>query len=129
VEKLLDTNDLINLEHSPVHDLINACYLMGSFKNAVKYLSSKVGFGIDMGGFTFWSDLDEYDKTFYEEEFTGIEIELGSESVILDYEIMYYYLKLAAMRYVRKNPQYEQEFERYFEDMRENLDIKNTSKN
>jgi len=53
VEKLLDTNDLINLEHSPVHDLINACYLMGSFKNAVKYLSTKVGFGIDMEDLLF----------------------------------------------------------------------------
>lgn len=124
MEKLLDSTDLISIEHSPVQDLINACYFLGSFKEAVKYLSTGIGFGIDLGGFTFWSDLDEYDKTFYEEEFNGIEIELGGESVILDYELLYYYLKVAAMKYIRKNPQYEQEFEMYFENMKKNLDIK-----
>lgn len=103
MKNLLDSTDLVNIEHSPIHHLINACYHQGSFKKAVKYLSTKVGFGIDLGDFTFWNDLDEYDKALYEDEFNGIHIELGSESVILDYEIFYYYLELAAKRYIEKN--------------------------
>ena len=125
MEKLLDSADLISTEHLLVQDLINACYFSGAFKDTVKYLSTGIGFGIDLGRFTFWSDLDEYDKkTFYEQEFSGIEIELGSETEILEYQILYYYLKVAAMRYIRKYPQYEQEFEMYFENMKKNLDIK-----
>ncbi|WP_223556310.1 ribonuclease toxin immunity protein CdiI [Lysinibacillus sphaericus] len=124
MEKLLNSNELISIEHSPVKDLINACYVAGVFKDAVKYLSNKVGFGIDIGGFTFWSDLDEYDKTFYEDEFNGIEIELGTQSVILSYELLYYYLKIAGERYIEKNPQNEKEFELYFSNIKRNMEMR-----
>ncbi|MEK4058435.1 MULTISPECIES: ribonuclease toxin immunity protein CdiI [Paenibacillus] len=124
MKNLLDSTDLVNIEHSPIHHLINACYHQGSFKKAVKYLSTKVGFGIDLGDFTFWNDLDEYDKALYEDEFNGIHIELGSESVILDYEIFYYYLELAAKRYIEKKQEDEQDFQEYFENMKKILNIK-----
>ncbi|GIO84683.1 hypothetical protein J25TS5_16150 [Paenibacillus faecis] len=123
MEKLLDSEDLINKEHVLLQDLINACYFSGAFKETLKYLSDGIGFGIDLGRFTFWSDLDEHDKTFYEGEFKGIEIELGSESEIIDYEILYYYLTVAAKRCIQKSPQYREEFEKYLENMRINLKI------
>lgn len=124
MNKLLDATDLINNEHSPVHNLINVCYLLGSFTDAVKYLSTRVGFGIDMGGFSFWNDLDEYDKTLFEKEFNGVLVELGDESIILDYETLYYYLKIAADRFIQKNQGFEQDLNAYFENMEKIMDNK-----
>lgn len=123
MDKLLDSNDLISIEHSLVEDLINACYVVGSFKDATRCLSNRIGFGIDFGGFTFWSDLDEYDKTLYEEKFNGIEIELGNESIILSYKLLYHYFKIAGEKYIEKNPQYDQEIEMYLDNMRKNIDV------
>jgi len=123
MKKLLESSDLISLEHLPVQDLINFCYTYGVFKRAVECSSTGIGFGTDFGGFTFWSDLDEYDKTFYEEEFIGIEIECGDNSVIIYYDILFHYLKLAVKRYIEQNPHDEQEVEKYLEDMKRNLNI------
>ncbi|NRS51046.1 ribonuclease toxin immunity protein CdiI [Brevibacillus sp. HB2.2] len=123
MEMLLHSDDLFQTKHVPVQDLVNVCYLIGSFKNAVKYISTGIGFGTDMGGFTFWSDLDGFDQSFYEEEFIGIEVEFGSETIIVTYEILYDYFRIAAKRYVEKRPHDRKELERYFEDMRKNLNI------
>lgn len=122
MDKVLDANDLISLEHSLVENLINAYYVVGAFKDAARCLSNKIGFGIDFGGFTFWSDLDKYDKSLYKEKFDDIEIELGNESIILSYELLYHYFKIAGERYIEKNPQYEQEIEMYLDNMRNNID-------
>ncbi|KGR83945.1 hypothetical protein [Lysinibacillus odysseyi] len=113
MDKVLDANDLISLEHSLVENLINAYYFVGAFKDAARCLSNKIGFGIDFGGFTFWSDLDKYDKSLYKEKFDDIEIEFGNESIILS---------IAGERYIEKNPQYEQEIEMYLDNIRNNID-------
>ncbi|GEC90509.1 hypothetical protein BBR01nite_28400 [Brevibacillus brevis] len=76
-----------------------------------------------MGGFTFWSDLDGFDQSFYEEEFIGIEVEFGSETIIVAYEIVYDYFRIAAKRYVEKRPRDRKELELYLEEMRKNLNI------
>ncbi|GIO86786.1 hypothetical protein J25TS5_37180 [Paenibacillus faecis] len=60
-KELLDSSDLISLEHLPVQGLINFCYTIGVFKRSVERVSGGIGFGTDFGGFTFWSDLDGYD--------------------------------------------------------------------
>ncbi|APB74858.1 MULTISPECIES: ribonuclease toxin immunity protein CdiI [Paenibacillus] len=123
MKNILNSEDLISIEHLPLEGLVNFCYLSNSFKDAMKYLSREVGFGTDFGGFTFWSDLDESDKSLYHEEFKGIEIEYGDDSIIIAYENLYYYFKLAAKRYIEKNPQDEQEIEKYLKEMRSNLNV------
>ncbi|WP_154661563.1 hypothetical protein [Bacillus ndiopicus] len=53
MDKLLDSDDLISMEHSQVEDLINVCYVTRTFKDATRYLSNKIGFEIDFDGFIF----------------------------------------------------------------------------
>lgn len=56
------------------------------------------------GGFTFWSDLDDYDKAFYEEEFTGVEVDYRDSQVVIDYETIYKYFQIAVSNYLKTSP-------------------------
>ena len=123
--EILDSIDLISVEHLPIQDLLNFLYSSKKLIIALKYLSKHIGYGTDFGGLTFWSDLDEYDKThFYEQEFEGIEIEYMDETINVNYEILYYYLKIVVERYIEENPQEQHEIEICLKNMKENLNIK-----
>lgn len=124
MNKILSSIDLISIEHLPIQNLLNSLYLSKSLITALKYLSKHIGYGTDCGGFTFWSDLDEYDKIhFYEQKFDGIEIEYMGDTVNVNYEILYHYIKIVERRYIEENPQVQQEIEICLKNMKENLDI------
>ncbi|WP_213507947.1 ribonuclease toxin immunity protein CdiI [Paenibacillus faecis] len=53
----------------------------------------------------------------------GTEVENGDDSVIIDYHILFLYLKLAVERFIEQNPYDEQEVEKYLKDMKRNLNI------
>jgi hypothetical protein len=125
MNKILGSIDLISVEHLPIQNLLNLLYSSKNLIIALKYLSKHIGYGTDLGGFTFWSDLDEYDKThFYEQEFDGIEIEYMDETINVNYEILYHYLKIVVERYIEENPQEQREIEICLKSMKENLNIK-----
>lgn len=125
MSKILDSIDLITVQHLPIQNLLNALYSSKKLISALKYLSKHIGYGTDFGGFTFWSDLDEYDKThFYEQEFDGIEIEYMNQTINMSYEILYHYLKIVVERYIKENPQEQHEIEICLRNMKENLNIK-----
>lgn len=103
--KLLDENiELLKKDHLIVKDMFNSYWITRDFTKVLYLLSEGIGYGGDQIGFTFWNDLDEYSKTFYNKEFNGVEIYYIDDELIIDYESLFYYIKIAVDNYLNVYP-------------------------
>lgn len=76
--ELINANDLITPEHLPIKNLLESSLMSNCFKWVLENLSDGNGCGLDYsGGFTFWSDLDDYDKTFTKKSSQGLKWTIG----------------------------------------------------
>lgn len=99
----LTTADLLDKNHMPVLMILNTVSEK-SFLEVLKSLSKGIGFGEVNGACTFPGDLDEFDKA-NGEELDGVGFGLYSgESIIIDYQTFYYYLKILSDKYILGNP-------------------------
>ncbi|MDM5154734.1 ribonuclease toxin immunity protein CdiI [Bacillus sp. DX1.1] len=122
--ELINANDLITPEHLPIKNLLESSLMSNCFKWVLENLSDGNGCGLDYsGGFTFWSDLDDYDKTFYEEEFTGVEVDYRDSQVVIDYETIYKYFQIAVSNYLKTSPNEKEEFYQLLSKMKEVLGL------
>ena len=58
------------------------------FKEVMKYLSREINFETKFDRFTFWSDLDECNKSLYQEEFSGVKEAYGDEKHVFELKII-----------------------------------------
>jgi len=102
--KILNENNTRNGEDSILINALNHYYNHGIFKKVIGYLSGKTGFSDSHVIFTFWGDLDDYDKTFYDVPFDGIEVDYLDDIKKYNLHDVYHYVNLAAQRYIEMNP-------------------------
>ncbi|PDY46802.1 ribonuclease toxin immunity protein CdiI [Bacillus pseudomycoides] len=122
--ELINANNLIITEHLPIKNLLESSLMSNCFKWVLENLSDGNGCELDyFGGFTFWSDLDDYDKTFYEEEFTGVEVDYRDSQVVIDYETIYKYFQIAVSNYLKTYPNEKEEFYQLLSKMKEVLGL------
>ncbi|PED07412.1 ribonuclease toxin immunity protein CdiI [Bacillus pseudomycoides] len=122
--ELINANNLIITEHLPIKNLLESSLMSNCFKWVLENLSDGNGCELDYsGGFTFWSDLDDYDKTFYEEEFTGVEVDYRDSQVVIDYETIYKYFQIAVSNYLKTYPNEKEEFYQLLSKMKEVLGL------
>lgn len=86
-----------NLKNKKIYEVLkNICSHYCSskeIKEVIYYLIDGVGYGSEYTGFTFWSDLDEYDKSFYDTPFRGLELNYLDDTVVVDFHTLYYYIE------------------------------------
>ena len=102
--------DLISREHEPIKMIFNLVK-DEDFMQVLENLSNKIGFGVDCGACLFPEDLDEYDKN--NNNFVGVECGLYSgETVVVSYEVFYYYLKKVSENFIKQYPKKRYEVEK-----------------
>ena len=111
----IEESDLLRDDHFPVKAMFN---MVGDyrFKRIVKSLSNNSGFGEEYGVCCFWGDLDDYEKA-NTEFFDGVEFWLhNDERVVISYEELLYYLKIACAGYCEDHPEDAAIILQYIED-------------
>jgi hypothetical protein len=96
---VLKEEDMLQEDHFPVIALINeACN--ANLLEFIRNLCEEVGSGYNFTNCTFWSELDDYDKTSIP-KYDGLFVETeDGEKVTISLEIMQKYLKLAVNRII-----------------------------
>ena len=101
---------LISRKHEPIKMIFNLVK-DEDFIQVLENLSNKIGFGVDCGACLFPEDLDEYDKN--NNNFVGVECGLYSgETVVVSYEVFYYYLKKVSENFIKQYPKKRYEVEK-----------------
>lgn len=93
--------DSLCKEHSIVLGVLNSFYKQNSFLDLLGEISKGRGFGNDVFLITFWDDLCEYDKTFYDRKFEGVEFSYMDDECIISIEDFIYYLNIATGNYIK----------------------------
>ncbi len=105
-------NEWLEQSHLPVSVIINSIS-DNDFLKVVQNICEAHSWGGNFGAVNFWNDLDEYDKTFYSEQFEGAEFSLFSgETAIISYCELYYYIELACKKYCESFPCDEKELKK-----------------
>ena len=111
----IEEMDLLRDDHFPVKAMFNMVR-DNRFKSIVKSLSNNSGFGEEYGDCCFWGDLDDYDQA-NTEFFDGVEFWLhNDERVVISYEELLYYLKIACAGYCEDHPEDTAVINQYIED-------------
>lgn len=86
----LTEDDLIMSEHFPVIALINEACNSNPFE-FISNIANKIGGGYDYSSYSFWDDLDEYDKS-NTPKFDGLWVgnESGEEIILSTSEVKKY---------------------------------------
>lgn len=100
---LVEENELIEKRHITIIDVINDIYNTNNFIWLLECLSENHGLGSDQFTITFWNDLDDYDKSFYEKPFTGVELRYLSDEDHFTLEEFYFYIELAVKNFLKKD--------------------------
>lgn len=100
---LIEENELIDSSHNCIINVINHFYSINEFIWVLECLSQKHGCGTEWAGITFWDDLDEYDKSFYENKFDGVELYYFSDEEIFTLEEFYFYIQLRANKIIENS--------------------------
>lgn len=111
MKNLILDAELKDKTHTTIQKALSHFYNTNDFKKVLHYLSKKTGYGDSHVGFTFWSDLDDYNRTFFDEKFDGIGVDYIDDRMIIDYESFYYYLDVACRRYLTFHPEDQGEIE------------------
>ena len=119
----IEENDLLRDDHFPVKAMFNMVR-DNRFKSIVKSLSNNSGFGEEYGDCCFWGDLDDYDQA-NTEFFDGVEFWLhNDERVVISYEELLYYLKIACAGYCEDHPEDTAIISQYIEDYKKRNNLK-----
>lgn len=111
----IEESDLLRDDHFPVKAMFNMVR-DNRFKSIVKSLSNNSGFGEEYGDCCFWGDLDDYDQA-NTEFFDGVEFWLhNDERVVIGYEELLYYLKIACAGYCEDHPEDSEIINQYIEE-------------
>lgn len=98
----LNEDELLDERHLPVSMVFNMIS-ENRFLGVLEAISKGTGFGEEYGACTLPDDLDEFDKA-NGEVLDGAEFSLHSgDEVIIDYQTLFYYLKLICSKYVERN--------------------------
>ena len=107
--------ELLSANHYPVKAMFDMV-ADSRFKRVVQLLSNNIGFGEEYGDCCFWGDLDEYDQA-NTEFFDGVEFGIEDEErVVISYEELLYYLKIACAGYCEDHPEDTPIILQYIED-------------
>lgn len=102
-EYRLTDEELLDKSHFPVKALFDMVSDT-RFLKVIEGISQGKGFGENYGACVFWNDLDEYDRQ-ETEKYEGAEFGLNSgEEIIIDYNNLYYYLKIICHKYIEDFP-------------------------
>lgn len=119
----IEENDLLRDDHFPVKAMFNMVSDC-RFKRTVKALSNNSGFGENYGDCSFWGDLDDYDQA-NTEFFDGVEFWLhNDERVVISYEELLYYLKIACAGYCEDHPEDTAVINQYIEDYKKRNNLR-----
>ena len=111
----LNEYDLLKKSHLPVLLIFNMVS-EGRVLSVIEALSKGKGFGEEYGACTLPDDLDEFDKA-NGEELNGAEFALyNGEEVIIDFQTLYYYLKIICDRYANANNEQADTINSYLND-------------
>ncbi len=115
---LLNDSDILKQEHFFIKDFLNN-RSSKQFKWILRNLSKGIGCGFDdaMGGFHFWDNLDEYNRTFYKCNFNGIEVYYFDDELVFEYAHLYHYFTVASENYIKQMPNEQDEIEQYIRDL------------
>ena len=101
---ILDENDMRKAEDMVLINAINRYCSPSEFKKVITHLAVKNGYGDSYVNFYFWDSLDEYDKTLYDTPFKGVEVDYLDDVRQYDLRDLFYYVSLAAKRYMVFSP-------------------------
>ncbi len=103
-KEIIFNKDLKKKNDVIIKDIINSLYSNKSLLRVLKYISEGHGNGNDIANLVYWSDLDEYDRQYYDKSFEKIGMELSyfDDEIIVPYDDLYYYLELAFKRYIQE---------------------------
>ena len=119
----IEEMDLLRDDHFPVKAMFNMVR-DNRFKSIVKSLSNNSGFGEEYGDCCFWADLDDYDQA-NTEFFDGVEFWLhNDERVVISYEELLYYLKIACAGYCEDHPEDAAVINQYIEDYKKRNNLR-----
>lgn len=119
----IEEMDLLRDDHFPVKAMFNMVR-DNRFKSIVKSLSNNSGFGEEYGDCCFWADLDDYDQA-NTEFFDGVEFWLhNDERVVISYEELLYYLKIACAGYCEDHPEDTAVINQYIEDYKKRNNLR-----
>ena len=119
----IEEMDLLRDDHFPVKAMFNMVR-DNRFKSIVKSLSNNSGFGEEYGDCCFWGDLDDYDQA-NTEFFDGVEFWLhNDERVVISYEELLYYLKIACAGYCEDHPEDTAVINQYIEDYKKRNNLR-----
>lgn len=109
--------DLLKSEHFPVQAIFNMVS-DDRFIQVIKSISEGHGFGENYGACVFPDDLDEYEIAT-RGVLKGVEFGLhNGETVILDYQMLYYYLEKVCNGYIEDFPQKKEDIDRMLAQFR-----------
>lgn len=111
----INEDELLNKEHFPVKALFDMVSKERFYK-VIRGISQGKGFGENYGACIFWNDLDDFDKSTIE-KYEGVEFGLhNGDEIIIDYNDLYYYLKLVCSKFIEDYPDQKEEIELLLED-------------
>ena len=100
----LTDKDILSLDHFPIKAVFNSIPDR-LFIETISSLCQGIGFGVEYGSCLFYSDLDEYDKSFIE-LFDGVRFELhNGEEIEIDNGTFYYYLQKVCLTFIEDYPE------------------------
>ena len=107
---LINKKDIKSTEDAIMIDSINCYCNPCSFKDMIKCLVKKTGFGDKYVYFRFWDDLDVYDREyFYSDSFEGVEVVFLGNSKIFKLHELYNYINIASRKYLELYPDEKEE--------------------
>ena len=118
----LNDSDMLAEGLFPLQEVFNSIRDK-AFIKTIRPLCHGTGFGVEFGACTLPGDLDDYDKVMYGSLY-GIEFGLhDGQSVVVDYQIFYYYLKKACEAYVRSHPKDKDEIKSIIDEVKAQLGV------
>ncbi|MCM1523227.1 MAG: ribonuclease toxin immunity protein CdiI [Ruminococcus sp.] len=124
----LTEEDEIRNGHFPVIAVFN----MGCNYSILDFFTGLcrcTGWNGDFGGCCFWDELDEYDKA-HTEKFDGVLFELDNdENVVISFNELFHYMKIAAERYAKENNSFAEELNKILKQFENKYSIQEDSGN
>ncbi len=108
-ERLLTDDDLLDETHYFVIWILNGGSNSFNFICMLENFINEIGFGVNVGVCTFYSELDDYDK-LDTDEYIGLEffVYASHAEIIISYEELYHYLCLMSKKYIERYPTSEE---------------------
>jgi len=129
MKEIISYKDVDCEKYKIIIGAFNSFYNQNLLIEALSIISNGTGYGDDYTRFTFWNDLDPYDKTFYSEKFEGVEVEYIYDTIVIDYESFYKYTKTAMVNFLEKFPKEKDHVEEILKNMKKNFGISNKMDN